>query len=68
MDEVVKRNTWNGLSPRKIRCPECNARHFPNRNDTKRYVEEGSYAVVCGCGCEYQVVKKDKYGIIRRVK
>ena len=54
------------LPPRAIRCPKCNARHYTVRQETRQYVEEKLFTVICDCGCKYQVINKGLYSIIRR--
>ena len=59
-----KKNT-NGI-PRNIRCPECNARRYFIRPETKRYIEDGEAQLQCSCGAEYLVIKHGVYSVIRR--
>lgn len=61
-----KVETHSKLPPRAIRCPMCSTRHYQNRTETKRYLEEGFFTVICGCGCKYDVINKGYLSIIRR--
>lgn len=47
---------WRNKYKIVIRCPRCNARHYPNRADNKNMEETGQYCVYCGCGHKYFVV------------
>lgn len=38
-----------------IRCPKCNARHYPTRLDRKHLNEDKYYDIVCGCGYTYRI-------------
>lgn len=38
-----------------IRCPQCNARHYPTRIDRKHLDADGYYDVECGCGYVYKI-------------
>ena len=57
----------DSLPPKNVRCPNCNKRHYTVREETKHYREDGSFYVHCDCGCRYQVIKKYKCSIIRRL-
>lgn len=58
--------TDNRLLPRNIRCPNCNARHYTVRTETKQYMEEGEISIECGCGCWYQVLNRGTSSVIRK--
>lgn len=61
-----KVRTDNHLLPRNIRCPNCNARHYAVRTETKQYMEQGYVDVECGCGCWYQVINRGTSSVIRK--
>ena len=58
--------TDNHLLPRNIRCPNCNARHYAVRTETKQYIEEGYVDILCPCGCSYQVLNRGTSSVIRK--
>ena len=60
-------NVEKKLPPRTIVCPVCGFRFYPTRNETKRYYEYGVFDVHCLCRCNYQVLNKGLYSIIRKV-
>lgn len=49
-----------------IKCPICNAKHYPVRYETKRLHEFGEYDVLCNCGQKYKVKMGTMGVIIRR--
>ena len=61
---------WNWHQKHKaiIRCPQCNARHYPTRLDNKKLAEDGRYGVACGCGLHYWVMDGGSDLIIRRYR
>ena len=61
-----KVRTDNHLLPRNIRCPNCNARHYAVRAETKQYIEEGYVDILCPCGCWYQVLNRGTSSVIRK--
>lgn len=54
---------WHAKYKVIIRCPQCNARHYPTRLDWKHLSEDGFYAVRCGCGYEYRI-KEGKEALV----
>lgn len=60
--------SWNKKYKVVIRCPDCNARHYPTRLDNKSLADNGAYMVHCGCGLNYWVLDKDKDLVIRRYR
>ena len=64
--ECYKVLTHRKLPPRAIRCPVCSARHYQNRNETKRYFNDGFFTVLCSCSCKYDVINRGYVSVIRR--
>lgn len=46
---------YRGIYKSVIRCPKCNARHYPTRIDRKHLDADGYYDVECGCGYVYKI-------------
>lgn len=46
---------YRGIYKSVIRCPKCNARHYPTRIDRKHLEADKYYEVVCGCGYVYRI-------------
>lgn len=50
---------WRNKYKMTIRCPKCNARHYPTRTDNRYLENDGQYMVKCsgrGCNHKYWVV------------
>ena len=65
LSQRSKQWAWHNKYKVVIRCPRCDARHYPTRIDNKHLQEDKQYEVKCGCGHRYWVVDGKTYLYIK---
>lgn len=55
----------NDKELKRIRCPECDARHYWVRQDRITLQDKGELRVDCQCGMTYWIVQKESRAYIK---